>query len=129
MNPSLFLHGLGHAGDDIFVTGRLAHTFHIHEVEGAVGMGPTLNRPKVGDCVQSTRNIDQFTIYALGGIESEGERELLGYSALSVGGGGAACVCFASSPSVNSPPASASAEITATTLPRFGMTIMPLSFP
>jgi hypothetical protein len=42
--------------------------------------------PKVVDCVQSTCDLDQFTC-TFRGIESEVDRELLGYSARFVGGG------------------------------------------
>jgi hypothetical protein len=43
------LHLLAVADDDVFVTGRQAHTFHIREVEVEDDMVPTLNRMRLAD--------------------------------------------------------------------------------
>jgi hypothetical protein len=59
---NVILHGRARGGDDVVGTGRLAHTFHINEVEVAVDMVPTsFSRNKVVDCVQSTHDVDHFT--------------------------------------------------------------------
>src|SRR5918993_1305891 len=91
------LHAHAREGDDVLVTVGLsrvrikANTFPILEVEVAVDMVLTYRitgfrvsfTHKVVDCVQSTRDVDQFTC-AFSGIQSELLRELLGYSAIAL---------------------------------------------
>jgi hypothetical protein len=91
-------------------------------------MVPSISLEKLVDKVYGPRDLDLFTC-AIIGSESGVDRELIAVSAaVFVVGGGLACEGLASSTSVNSPPTSANANISATTFPRLGMTIISIPF-